>query len=53
MHGLQALTTASGTGGHEDIMWGRAQGPACCPRSAVCGDDQQATDVVLSLCSAV
>lgn len=40
-------------GGHGDIMRGLAQGPACCPRSAVCGDDQQATDVVLSLCSAV
>lgn len=40
-------------GGHGDIMQGLAQGPACCPRSAVCGDDQQATDVALSLCSAV
>lgn len=40
-------------GGHGDIMQGLAQGRACCPRSAVCGDDQQATDVALSLCSAV
>lgn len=45
--------SASVMGGHGDIMWGLAQGPACCPRSAVCGDDQQATDVVLSLCSTV
>ena len=40
-------------GGHGDIIRGLAQGPACCPGSAVCGNDQQASDVVLSLCLAV
>lgn len=40
-------------GGREDIVWRRAQGPACCPRSAICGDDQQAADVALSLWFAI
>lgn len=57
-HGSAAYTTYSpkprdGLRGHEDIVWRRAQGPACCPRSAICGDDQQAADVALSLCFAV
>lgn len=50
---LQAWTKCERDEGYGDIMRGRAQGPACCVHSAVCRDDQQATDVVLSLCSAV
>lgn len=34
------LNLGGGGGGyHGDILWGHAEGPVCCPRSAVCGDE--------------